>query len=229
MKILVADDDPITLDSLCVCLSLEGYQVIPARHGGEALDLWRSRRPDLVCLDVMMPERDGFDVCRCIRKEDAGVPILFLSAKNEEIDIVLGLELGADDFIRKPFGRHELLARVRAALRRRAAPLAETASFPFGPLTIFPKELRAEKPEGGTKRHIDLTPREVALLTVLREHQGCPVPRDTFLDRCWGVEYYPESRTLDQPIATLRRKIEENHAEPVLIETSRGVRYRHPR
>jgi DNA-binding response OmpR family regulator len=225
MKILVADDDLITLDSLCLCLTLEGYQAIPAKHGNEALSLWQQHKPDLICLDIMMPECDGFDVCRLIRASDSQVPILFLSAKNEEIDVVLGLGLGADDFIRKPFGKHELLARVRAALRRHAAknqPSSRT-SFHFGPVKIFPAELRAEK----SNHHLDLTPREVSMLQLLHQNAGRPVHRDTFLDRCWGTEYFPESRTLDQHIATLRRKVEENHAEPLLIETVRGVGYRY--
>ena len=118
MKILVADDDPVTLDTLRACLSSEGYTVLTARNGTEAVESWRKNRPDLCCLDIMMPGLDGYEVCRRIRAEDQKIPVLFLSAKSEEIDVVVGLQLGADDFVRKPFGKHELLARLKAVLRR---------------------------------------------------------------------------------------------------------------
>ncbi|HWB06503.1 MAG TPA: response regulator transcription factor [Verrucomicrobiales bacterium] len=224
MKILVADDDPLTLEAVCTCLTDDGFSAVPARHGAEALELWGQHRPSLLCLDIMMPKMDGYEVCRRIRASDAAVPILFLSAKNEEIDVVVGLELGADDFIRKPFGKRELLARVRAALRRRVARKGVAAvSFTLLDLTVFPDELRAVR--GG--QSIELTPREVSMLRLLHENAGCPVHRDTFLDRCWGMDYYPESRTLDQHIAQLRRKIEVNPATPVIVETVRGVGYRY--
>ena len=226
MKILVADDDPLTLEAVCACLTGDGFTAVPARHGAEAIELWRTEKPALVCLDIMMPKVDGFEVCRRIRAVDPAVPVLFLSAKNEEIDVVVGLELGADDFIRKPFGKHELLARVRAALRRTARRAASSTAaadvLRLGDLTVFPEELRAER--GGVS--LDLTPREIALLRLLHEHAGRPVHRDTFLDRCWGLDYFPESRTLDQHIAQLRRKIGDEAGAAPLIETVRGVGYR---
>ena len=224
MKILVADDDPLTLEAVCTCLTDDGFLPVPARHGAEAFDLWQQHRPVLLCLDIMMPRMDGYEVCRRVRASDAAVPILFLSAKNEEIDVVVGLELGADDFIRKPFGKRELLARVRAALRRRVARRGHTApSFTLHDLTVFPDELRAAR----GSNNIDITPREASILQLLHENAGCPVHRDTFLDRCWGLDYFPESRTLDQHIAQLRRKIEPDPAAPVIIETIRGVGYRY--
>lgn len=224
MKILVADDDPLTLEAVCACLTGDGFSAIPASHGAEALQLWQEHRPALLCLDIMMPRMDGYEVCRRVRSADGSVPILFLSAKNEEIDVVVGLELGADDFIRKPFGKRELLARVRAALRRRVNRAeAESGSFSLLDLTVFPAELRALR----AGANIELTPREAAMLRLLYENAGCPVHRDTFLDRCWGMEYFPESRTLDQHIAQLRRKIEPDPAVPVIIETVRGVGYRY--
>lgn len=232
MKILVADDDPLTLEAVCACLTGDGFTAVPARHGIEALERWRAEKPALVCLDIMMPQMDGFEVCRRIRALDAAVPMLFLSAKNEEIDVVVGLELGADDFIRKPFGRHELLARVRAALRRRfpsgtggsAAEAPPAGALRLGGVTVYPDELRAER--GGVS--IDLTPREVSMLRLLHTHAGRPVHRDTFLDRCWGLDYFPESRTLDQHIAQLRRKLGDDAGagSASLIETVRGVGYR---
>lgn len=223
MKILVADDDPLTLEAVCTCLSDDGFSPVPAHNGAEALELWQKHRPGLVCLDIMMPTFDGFEVCRRIRAADATVPILFLSAKNEEIDVVVGLELGADDFIRKPFGKRELLARVRAALRRRVTKSGHARpAFTMLDLTVWPDELRAAR----GPHTVDLTPRESAILQLLHENAGRPVHRDTFLDRCWGLDYFPESRTLDQHIAQLRRKIEPDSAAPIIIETVRSIGYR---
>ena len=223
MKILVAEDDPLTREALVACLEAEGFRVSAAANGNEALILWQRESPDLVCLDIMMPGLDGYEVCRRIRASNSRVPVVFLSAKNEEIDVVVGLELGADDFVRKPFGRHELLARLRSALRRSAGTGAANAprqreSFAMGPLTVYPKELRAER-KGET---IELTPRELAILTLLHERRGEAVDRDTLLDRCWGLDYFPESRTLDQHIAKLRKKLGD---EGSYIKTLRGVGY----
>ncbi len=227
MTLLLADDDPITLDSLAACLQPEGFQTLLAHDGEEALSLWQQHQPDLLCLDIMMPRMDGYEVCRRVRASDASVPVLFLSAKSEEIDVVVGLKLGADDFIRKPFGKHELLARLHAALRRahRAIPAAEPKdSFTLQEVTVFPRELRAARES--TADDIDLTPREVGILQVLHDRAGEVVTRDTLLDRCWGTSYFPESRTLDQHIAKLRRKIEKDPEQPRIIETVRGVGYR---
>src|SRR5215207_9802571 len=129
MTVLLADDDPITLDALHACVEPEGFAALLARDGRQALDLWEKHKPDLLCLDIMMPQMDGYEVCRRVRATDANVPILFLSAKNEEIDVVVGLQLGADDFIRKPFGKHELLARIRAAVRRMQSRSQPARSF----------------------------------------------------------------------------------------------------
>lgn len=224
MTLLLADDDPITLDSLAACLQPEGFRTLLARDGEEALTLWQQHRPDLLCLDIMMPRVDGYEVCRRIRASDPTVPVLFLSAKSEEIDVVVGLQLGADDFIRKPFGKHELLARLHAALRRSRKPDATSPprSFALHDLTVFPLELRAARGQV----NFDLTPREVSLLQTLHDLAGQVVTRDVLLDRCWGTSYFPESRTLDQHIAKLRRKIELDAENPQIIETVRGVGYR---
>ena len=222
MKILLADDDPITLDALHACIEPEGFTALLARDGREALVLWEKDRPDLLCLDIMMPQVDGYEVCRRVRASDPQVPVLFLSAKSEEIDVVVGLQLGADDFIRKPFGKHELLARIRAALRRAHARSQPAPHFTMHDLTVYPLELRAER--GGTS--IDLSPREASILALLHERAGQVVNRDAILNRCWGLDYFPESRTLDMHIAKLRKRIEPDPAAPTLIETVRGVGYR---
>lgn len=221
MTVLIAEDDPVTLESLAACLEDEGFTTARAENGQAALDLWSRTRPSLLCLDIMMPEIDGYEVCRRIRKEDARVPILFLSAKNEERDVVAGLDLGADDFIRKPFTRREVMARIRAVLRRARKSIGRE-DFVMDDLVVQPAALSAER-EG---REIDLTPREIAMLTLLSEQQGKAVTRDRFLDECWGVDYFPDSRTLDQHILMLRKKIERDPAHPEIIETVRGVGYR---
>lgn len=222
MKVLLADDDPITLDSLRACVESEGFATLLASDGRQALELWQTQRPDLLCLDIMMPQVDGYEVCRHVRAADSQVPVLFLSAKSEEIDVVVGLQLGADDFIRKPFGKHELLARIRAALRRAQARQQPTRSFTMHDLVVYPRELRAER----AAVSIDLSPRETAILSLLHEHAGEAVDRDTLLNRCWGVNYFPDSRTLDQHIAKLRKRIERDADAPEIIETVRGVGYR---
>jgi len=223
MKILIAEDDPVTLDSVDACLQAEGFSTLLAADGAEALRLWQSSRPDLVCLDIMMPEVDGYEVCRKIRAQDATVPVLFLSAKNEEIDVVVGLEIGADDFVRKPFGRHELVARIRTALRRGSRGGGEPASFVMNDMTVYPRQLRASRGD----LEFELSPREASILALLHECRGDVVSRDQLLDRCWGVDYFPESRTLDQHIAKLRKKVEVDPARPAIIETVRGVGYRY--
>ncbi len=221
MKILIAEDDPLTLDALATCVESEGFTVLRATDGREAVELWRSGKPDLLCLDIMMPQVDGYEVCRRVRASDQTVPILFLSAKNQEIDVVVGLDLGADDFIRKPFTRREVMARIRAALRRNA-PREAGDSFTLHDLTVRPRSLIAER-DG---RSIDLTPREVSMLHLLHTHRGEPVSRDAFLDTCWGLDYFPDSRTLDQHILLLRKKIEKDPSHPAIIQTVRAIGYR---
>ncbi len=223
MRILVAEDDPLTREALATCIGAEGHEILTAANGKEALALWQKRRPDLLCLDIMMPGIDGYELCRRIRAQDTSTPILFLSAKNEEVDIVVGLEIGADDFIRKPFTRGEVMARIRAALRRNRAPGELKRCLQLHDLSVWPDELRAER--NGTK--IELTPREAAILSLLYEHSGRPVSRDAFLDRCWGMDYFPDSRTLDQHIVALRKKVERDPSQPKIIETVRGVGYRY--
>lgn len=221
MTILIAEDDPLTLDALATCIDSEGFTALRAADGREALDLWRSHKPDLLCLDIMMPGVDGYEVCRRVRASDRAIPILFLSAKNQEIDVVVGLDLGADDFIRKPFTRSEVMARIRAALRR-SAPRDHSDHFTLADLSVHPRALTAER-DGRT---IELTPREVSMLRLLHEHHGEPVSRDAFLDSCWGLDYFPDSRTLDQHVFLLRKKIEADPANPQIIQTVRAVGYR---
>jgi DNA-binding response OmpR family regulator len=222
MTILIAEDDPLTLDALATCIESEGFTTLRAKDGKQAVDLWRKESPDLLCLDIMMPHIDGYEVCRRVRASDRTVPILFLSAKNQEIDVVVGLDLGADDFIRKPFTRSEVMARIRAALRR-TAPQDKHDHFILANLNVNPRALIAQR----DNQTIELTPREVSMLRLLHDHRGEAVSRDAFLDTCWGLNYFPDSRTLDQHIFLLRKKIEADPADPKIIQTVRAIGYRY--
>ena len=225
MTILIAEDDPLTRRGLVEVFTNEGWKTITAADGDEALNAFRQAQPDAVCLDIMMPKRNGYDVCREIRKIDPLVPLLFLSAKSEEIDTVLGLELGADDFIVKPFGIQALLARVRAVTRRcyqRNNQTDKAAEFLMDDLKIIPIELRAWRGETS----IDLSLRDLKILTMLHRERGKAVTRDQLFDECWGLDYFPSSRSLDQHISQLRKRIELDPAKPNIIRTVHGVGYR---
>ena len=226
-RILVVEDDAGIRQGLLATLASEGYEGVAARDGVEALALFAKRRFDLVLLDIMMPGRSGYDVCREIRAVDRALPIIMLTAKGEEIDKVLGLRLGADDYITKPFGIRELLARIAAALRRAAAAPADPtgagpAEFKFGRVTV---DVRQYKARAG-RRAFDLTDREVRLLQFFRAHPHEVLSRDRLLNELWGVDYLGTTRTLDQHIAQLRKKVEEHAAQPRFIVTVHGVGYR---
>ncbi|QJE97192.1 response regulator transcription factor [Luteolibacter luteus] len=224
MTILLAEDDPLTREALTACIEDEGFTALAAEDGRQALELWAKHHPQLLCLDIMMPEMDGFEVCRRVRAKDSSVPILFLSAKSEEVDVVVGLNLGADDFIRKPFTRAEVIARIRAALRRTHSSGGKGGGFQMGDLTVHPEALTAER----SGKEIELSRREIAMLELLHKNAGRPVSRDTFLDVCWGLEYFPDSRTLDQHVLMLRKKVEADPSQPAIIATVRGTGYRFP-
>jgi DNA-binding response OmpR family regulator len=240
MKALIAEDDNHTRRAIAEILRGAGWEVTAVADGRAAVSCFREFRPDLVCLDVMMPVLSGFDACREIRAMDRSVPLLFISAKSEEIDKVLGLELGADDFIQKPFGIREFLARVAAVLRRSARDSAVPDErekpdldglepFLFGPWTVRPRELRAQTgsvPDGGP-RVVDLTRRETRMLGLLFLRCGEVVGRDDFFRLCWDFDNPPASRTLDQHMVALRRKLERDPSNPALIRTVPGAGYRY--
>ena len=231
MKILIAEDDLHIRQGLTDLLSQEGYEVEAAENGKIALELFHTQKPQFVILDIMMPEMDGYSVCREIRAIDNDIPIIFLSAKSEEIDRVIGLELGADDYISKPFGTREVVARIRAITRRvlkssspeSTTPEIKNGSFAFGDLEVLPNELRAKK---GTD-YIDLSLREIKVLQTMANHQGEVVSRDLLFNECWGYDHMPNSRTLDQHISKLRKLIEDDPADPQLIKTVHGAGYRY--
>lgn len=226
MKVLVAEDDPRIRDGLVEILEAEGYTTRAVPDGRAALEAVERERPDFVLLDIMMPQMNGYDVCRHIRRGDPDLPIIFISAKSEEIDRVVGLELGADDFIQKPFGVREVIARIRAVTRRclrrpKSAPSA--APFCFGDLDVHPAELRAWRGESV----IDLSLRDMKIIELLHRRQGEVVDREAFFRECWGLDHIPNSRTLDQHISKLRKRIEPDPGEPTLIRTVHGVGYRY--
>jgi two-component system, OmpR family, alkaline phosphatase synthesis response regulator PhoP len=227
MKVLLAEDDRHIREGLRDILLAEGYETITAADGTEAMRLFQADAPHFVLLDIMMPGANGYDVCREIRARDPDVPIIFISAKSEEIDRVVGLELGGDDFIVKPFGVKEVVARIRAITRRclRTRGPAQSPPFNMGDFQVFPAELRARRGEST----YELSLREVGILRLLHENAGKVVDRDTFFNRLWGLAHAPNSRTLDQQVSKLRRRIEVDPAKPRLIRTVHGIGYRYDR
>jgi DNA-binding response OmpR family regulator len=225
MKVLIAEDDPHILDGLIQVLENEGYTCLGFDNGHDALESYKSDSPDFVILDIMMPQINGYDVCREIRRIDTNTPIIFLSAKSEEIDKVIGLELGADDFVSKPFGTRELMARVRAISRRVLADPAsgaDTDTFTMNTIRIIPNELRAYREDEA----IDLNPRDIEILKLLFQRKGKVVTRTDLFDKVWGATFFGTTRAMDQHISQLRKKIETDPKNPHIITTVHGVGYR---
>jgi two-component system response regulator VicR len=221
-KILVVDDEESMVDVIRYSLEKAGYQVCAANDGEDALRVAREEKPDLVVLDIMLPRLDGYEVCKIMCAE-MGMPIIMLTAKDEEIDKVVGLEVGADDYLTKPFSPRELVARVRARLRRemRAHKAPPPNELHFGELSV--NFDRREVHLGGRK--VDLTPREFDVLTHLVQNLNRVVTRESLLDKVWGYDYYGEDRIVNVTIARLREKIERDPAHPRYIITVRGAGY----
>lgn len=223
-KILVVDDEEHIVELISYNLIGNGYTVITANNGIEAIKIAREEKPNLILLDLMIPGKDGYDVCKEIRSDSEikNTPIIMLTAKSEELDKILGLELGADDYMTKPFSVRELLARVKAVLRRFSIVAPESSILVFGDLTA-----NFDKREISIKNNkLDLTLKEFELLEILVKNKGKILTRDTLLDKIWGYEYIGETRTVDVHIRYLRKKIEEDDKNPKFIETIRGVGYR---
>lgn len=226
MKVLVAEDDKHIRLGLREVLEDEGYEVIEAADGEEAISLFKIHDPELALLDIMMPKVNGYDVCREILNIKSNVAVIFLSAKSEEIDRVVGLELGADDFIPKPFGVRELVARIRAVTRRvySSQPQEESQDemIQIGHLEVYPRELRAKNGDNW----VDLSLRDVKILRLLHRERGKVVTRKMLFNECWGMQYLPNSRTIDQHISKLRKRVEIDPSDPTLITTVHGAGYR---
>jgi len=219
--IVVVEDEPSVRSSLTLNLELEGFRVVSASDGDEGLEVIEKNRPHLIILDVMMPKRDGYQVCKDLRNNGDSTPIILLTAKSKEVDKVLGLELGADDYLGKPFGMLELIARVKALLRR-VQTTEEVDYVRFDNVLIDFKAYRAER----NQEPIDLSAREYRLLRFLVARQGSVVTRDELLDEVWGYNSYPSTRTVDNHIAKLRQKIETDLENPRHILTVHGVGYK---
>jgi len=221
-KILIVEDEPDMVLGLKDNFEFEGYEVLTAPDGASGLERARSAKPDVVILDIMLPKLSGLEVCKALRSEGFEAPIVMLTARGQEIDKVVGLELGADDYVTKPFSIRELLARVRAILRRTDGTKKRLSRYRFSDLELDFEAYRAKK--GGDA--LDLSPREFELLRYLIERKGETVTRDKLLEDVWGYESYPSTRTVDTHIAKLRAKIGDSGSEPRYILTIHGVGYK---
>ncbi len=222
-KILVVDDEASIVNIISFNLKKEGYEVVTAEDGEMALDMAKSEKPDLILLDIMMPKMDGYEVCRKIRK-DSEVPIIMLTARADEVDKVIGLEMGADDYVTKPFGNRELIARVKANLRRTVKEVPEVKEGnikAFGDITIdFDRYEVRKKGE-----IVNLTLREFELLKFIATQKTKIFTREVLLEQVWGFEYYGDVRAVDVTIRRLREKIEDDPSKPRYVVTKRGLGY----
>lgn len=220
-SVLVVEDDPTVRETVTLLLERAGFEVCAVGDGQESLDLLDRRRFDLVVLDVMLPGRDGFEVCRAVRRWSQ-VPIVMLTARTDTVDVVTGLELGADDYLTKPFQSAELLARVRAALRRPAAANGGATPLKAGDLEVDPAGFTARL--GG--RSLALTTTELRLLVELMEASGRVLSREVLLERVWGYDYLGDSRLVDMAVKRLRDKLGDDPRRPRYVATVRGAGYR---
>lgn len=221
-SIAVIDDDESVRRGIVMNLELEGFTVMTAADGEAGVSLVKEHQPDLIILDVMMPKKDGLQACREIRVAGISTPLILLTARSSEVDKVLGLELGADDYLAKPFGMLELIARVKALLRR-VQRTTEIDMVKFANVQI---DFKAYKAVRNDNEPIDLSAREYRLLRYLVAKQGNVVSRDELLDEVWGYNSYPTTRTVDNHIARLRQKVESNVDDPQHILTVHGVGYK---
>jgi DNA-binding response OmpR family regulator len=224
-RILIVEDDPHIRLGLEEVLKSEGHDIASCARGDEAAAAIARHRPELLVLDVMLPGKSGYDICRELRSRNDRTPVLMLTAKGQELDKVVGLDLGADDYVTKPFGVRELLARIQALLRRsNASPASAPPAEPFkiGDTTIDPRTYQIRR--GRTV--IDLTARELKLLSLFHAHPGEVLSRDRLLNEVWGYHYYGTTRTLDQVVVQLRRKLGDNGESPRHLLTVHGVGYK---
>jgi DNA-binding response OmpR family regulator len=225
-KILIVEDDPHILLGLEEVLKSDGFEVAVCNRGDQSLDAVTRHRPGLIVLDVMLPGKSGYDICKELRAKKITTPILMLTAKGQEIDKVVGLDLGADDYVTKPFGVRELLARIHALLRRTAkspeSAATSDAPFQIGAATIDPRTFQLKR--GKTVE--ELTAKELKLLQLFHAHPGEVLSRDRLLNEVWGYNYYGTTRTLDQVIVQLRKKLADNGSEPKYLITVHGVGYK---
>ena len=223
--VLIVEDERAIVEILKFNLKREGYETLEALDGQTGLQLAQTEDPDLILLDVMLPKMNGFDICKTLRAENRATPIIMLTAREEEMDKVFGLETGADDYMTKPFSMKELMARVKANIRRRSmeyAPAQSTAGQiePYG-LCLNPKTYQVTK--NGTP--VELTQKEYDLLSYLIRERGKVFSREDLMQRVWNYDYYGDMRTVDVTVRRLREKIEDDPGKPQYILTRRGVGY----
>jgi two-component system alkaline phosphatase synthesis response regulator PhoP len=224
-RILLVEDEEHLLDTLILNFEAEGYEVIPATDGNKAIKYFKSAKYDLVVLDVMLPEMDGFNVCKTIRQENSHTPILFLTAKNSTQDKINGLKIGADDFLTKPFNLEELLLRVHKLIARGKSSSIESSNAHLYEFAGFSINFTTYEVSKGDKR-FELSKKEVQLIKLLSEKPNEVVSRDTILEQVWGYEVYPTSRTIDNFILNFRKYFETNPKEPQYFHSIRGVGYK---
>jgi two-component system, OmpR family, phosphate regulon response regulator PhoB len=223
--VLVVDDEELIRDTVALALGDEGYTVVVAEDGRQALELARqAERVDLIVLDLMLPHINGLDLCRLLRREGNGVPILMLTAKSSETDRVVGLEVGADDYLAKPFGMRELIARCRAVLRRqsRQQTLDNSLILRCGDLWMHPQECRVMVNEVP----VDLSPKEFRLLELFMRNPRRVWSREQLIERVWGPDFMGDTKTVDVHIRWLREKLEKDPSHPQYLVTVRGFGYR---
>ncbi|SFG43632.1 two-component system, OmpR family, alkaline phosphatase synthesis response regulator PhoP [Sporolactobacillus nakayamae] len=222
-KIMVVDDEPSIVTLLSFNLKKAGYDVLTAANGTDALKLARDSRPDLIVLDLMLPGMDGMDVCKQLRQERYFVPILMLTAKDDELDKILGLELGADDYMTKPFSPREVVARVKAILRRTDLGKQEQNEvLSIGDLKVYPNNFEATFKDD----EMVLTPKEFELLVYMMEHKGRVLTREQLLNAVWNYDFAGDTRIVDVHVSHLREKIEDVTRKPLYIKTVRGLGYK---
>jgi DNA-binding response OmpR family regulator len=225
-KILIVEDDPHILLGLEEVLKSESYEIASCNRGDEAVAAVIKFQPTLIVLDVMLPGASGYDICKQLRAKKISAPILMLTAKGQEIDKVIGLDLGADDYVTKPFGVRELLARIQALLRRgsnlKPSGEMDESIFQIGLATIDPKTFQMKR----GKTIEELTAKELKLLQIFHARAGEVLSRDKLLNEVWGYNYYGTTRTLDQVIVQLRKKLGDNSGEPKHLLTIHGVGYK---
>jgi two-component system alkaline phosphatase synthesis response regulator PhoP len=221
-RILLVEDEPGLVLTLCDRLTSEGYAVATASDGEEGLARARQQRFDLIILDLMLPRRNGFEVCRALREEGNSTPIIMLTARGHVADKVSGLKLGADDYVTKPFEMVELVARIEAHLRRVPSRAAGTGAYRFGSIHVDFRSAEVRRDDAP----LDLSAREFRLLCYLIEHRGETVSREKLLNEVWGYEAMPSTRTVDVHVAWLRQKIEPNPRHPQFLLTVHGLGYK---
>jgi len=222
-KIVIIEDDPGILLSLKDEFESQGYTVYSVEDGEKGLETAKQQRPDLIILDIMLPVLDGYEICKRLRMEGDTTPIIMLTVKDKEIDRVLGLELGADDYVTKPFSLRELMARVKAVLRRTEERAKDLATYSFAQIDLDFKKYEAKK----KGKKLDLTPLEFQMLKLFIQRKGEVISRDDFLDKIWGEDNtYVSFRTVDSHIANIRKKIEDDPSNPKHIISVRGVGYK---